>query len=382
LTSSKRSSIPPFIVMDVMRSAAERAAAGDDVIHLEVGQPGTAAPRAARDAALKALESDPIGYTDVFGNIELRERIADYYRHTAAVDIDPTRIIITAGASGAFLLAFLACFDAGQRVAVTTPGYPAYRNILHALNVEPVTVRIDSNKRYEITPEKLAEIEDLNGLVVASPANPTGSMISDETMRRLVAYCVDRGVRFISDEIYHGITYERSATTALKFSDDVIAINSFSKYFSMTGWRLGWMVAPQNLMRSIETVAQNLFISPNSLSQIAALASFDDLSELDDHVTTYAKNRAYLLHELPRLGFRDIAPPDGAFYLYADIQGFSNDSVEFCKKVLRETGVAMTPGVDFDPEEGKRAVRISFAGPYGDMREAVQRLRSFLVRDV
>jgi aspartate/methionine/tyrosine aminotransferase len=376
---ARRAQIPPFIVMDVMRAADERQAAGGDVLHLEVGQPSTSAPRAVLEAARAALGSDKIGYTLALGVPELRRRIAEHYRTRHGIDLDPARVIVTTGSSGAFLLAFLSAFEAGDRVALAAPGYPAYRNILRALDVAPVDLPAGPETRFQPSAELLDRVGgSLDGLIVASPANPTGTMLDAPELERLTAYCRERRIRFVSDEIYHGITYGRPATTALAIDDGAIVINSFSKYFSMTGWRLGWMVVPEDLLRPVECLAQNLFISPPTLSQLAAIAAFDCAEELDGHVRRYQRNREILLDRLPRAGLTDLAPADGAFYVYADVGRFTNDSQAFCRRLLAETGVAITPGIDFDPDRGHRWVRLSFAGATEDMVEAANRLDAFL----
>ncbi len=379
LKVAKRGIVPPFIVMDVLRAANERAATGKDVLHLEVGQPGTPAPQPVLDAAKRALDEDLIGYTDALGVPQLRQAIANQYRKQHGVDVDPGRVVVTTGSSGAFLLSFLAAFEEGDRVGIAAPGYPAYRNILRALGVEPVIIEVGPADHFQPTPERLAELDaPLDGLIIASPSNPAGSMVLGPAMTALVGWCRSNGVRLVSDEIYHGITYGEPAVTALSVDDDAIIVNSFSKYYSMTGWRLGWMVVPEALMRSVECLTQNLFISPPTLSQLAAVAVFDCTDILDGYVAQYAANRAILLEELPRAGLDKIAPADGAFYLYADVTRFTNDSEAFCRKMLDETGVAVTPGIDFDPDRGHRYLRFSFAGSQDVMIEAAKRLKVWL----
>ena len=361
--------------MDVMRAANERATEGEDVLHLEVGQPGTPAPLPVLEAAKAALISQRLGYTDALGIEPLRKRIARHYGESYGVEVDWRRVVVTTGSSGAFILAFLAAFDAGDRVALASPGYPAYRNILAALGVQVVNLAAGAGTNFQPSPAALDCADGgLDGLIVASPSNPTGTMLHRDDLESLVAYAADRGIRLISDEIYHGITYNERAETALAFTDEAIVINSFSKYFSMTGWRLGWMVLPETLMRSVECLAQNLFISPPTLSQYAGVAAFDCREELDSYVARYALNRELLLKELPKAGFGDLAAAEGAFYLYADVTRMTNDSEAFCRQILAETGVAVTPGVDFDPERGNRFVRFSFAGSYADISEAARRL--------
>lgn len=377
---ARRASIPPFIVMDVLRAANERAATGADVLHLEVGQPSTGAPGRVIEAAKAALGRDVLGYTDALGIPPLRDAIAAHYRDRYGIPVDPRRIVVTTGSSGAFILSFLAAFDAGARVAVTAPGYPAYRNILSALGIEVVEVEVGPASRFQPTPELLDKVGHLDGLIVASPANPTGTMLSAADLRRLAEHCGRRDIRLVSDEIYHGITYAEPATTALALTDRAIIINSFSKYFSMTGWRLGWMVLPEELIRPIECLAQNLFISPPSISQVAAVEVFACRDELEANVRRYAANRAVLLDALPKAGLDRFAPPDGAFYLYVDVGDVTNDSVDFCKRLLADTGVAVTPGIDFDPTRGQRTMRVSFAGSTEAMAEAARRLGSWLKR--
>jgi len=378
LGPSSRSDIASFIAMDVMKLANEREADGESILHLEVGQPSTSAPKAVLEAAQNALVSDKIGYTDAHGIPQLRERLARHYRDYYGVEVDPVRIIITAGSSGAFVMSFLAAFDAGDRLALAEPGYPAYRNILKALGLVPVSLAAGEKTRYQPAPELLDPVAaDLSGLLVASPANPTGTMLSTLDFRELIDWCSERKIWFVSDEIYHGITYDRRADTALAYSDDAIVINSFSKYFSMTGWRLGWVIVPEVLVRPVERLAQNLFISPPTLSQHAALAAFDAVDELDGHVNRYRINRDLLLEELPKAGFDHFAPSDGAFYLYADVRDLTQDSEAFCRKVLAETGVALTPGTDFDLQRGHTSLRISYAGGTEDLREAARRLQNW-----
>ncbi len=372
---SGRGQIDPFIVMDVMREANALDAAGGDVVHLEVGQPGTPAPRKVRDAAVAALDADRIGYTDALGIPPLREGIARHYADFYGVDVDPARVVVTTGSSGAFLLAFLAAFDEGDRVGLAAPGYPAYRNILSALGIDPVVVETRLSDRFQPTPELLVDKGgDLDGLIVASPSNPTGTMIGAPEMAALTAHCRERRVRLISDEIYHGITYGHDSVTALTYEPDAVVINSFSKYFSMTGWRLGWLIVPPDLLRSVECLAQNLFISPPTLSQHAACAAFDSHEELRENVRRYAANREILLRELPKVGFDRLAPADGAFYIYADVGQLTNDSPDYCRRMLAEAKVASTPGLDFDPYRGNSFVRFSFAGTEEDMLRAIERL--------
>jgi aspartate/methionine/tyrosine aminotransferase len=380
LKIAKRALVPPFIVMDVLRAANARAAAGADVLHLEMGQPATGAPAGVIAAAKRMLESDPLGYTEAHGLAELRRRIAAHYRRTQDVEVDPERIVVTTGASGGFVLGFLAGFDPGDRVALADPGYPAYRNILMALGVEPVGLPAGPESNFQPSIELLEKAGRLDGLIVASPSNPTGTMLDAGALRALADYCAARGIRLVSDEIYHGITYAAPAASALRFTDQAIVVNSFSKYFSMTGWRIGWMVLPNDeaFARAVECLAQNLYISPPTLSQFAAAASFDCIAELDANVARYAENRKLLLNELPRAGLDRLAPAEGAFYLYADVRHLTNDSEAFCRRMLDETGIAAAPGTDFDRGRGRGYVRFSFAGPMRDMEQAAARLKAWL----
>ena len=375
--SHRAGGVDPFIVMDVMAAAAEKEAAGDTVIHLEVGQPSTPAPKGALAAAHAALDSDRIGYVAALGMPALRERIASHYREVYKVDVPAERVIVTTGSSGGFPLAFLASFDAGDRVALAAPGYPAYRNILAALNLEAVDLPTSAADNFQPTVAALEKAGKIDGLIVASPSNPTGTMVGHAEMKELARWCDRNGVRLISDEIYHGIVYEGDTVSAAEVTDRAIVINSFSKYFSMTGWRVGWMVVPQQLVRPIERLAQNFFISVPTLSQYVALAAFDCREELDGHVRRYKTNRDLLLKGLPEAGLKTFAPAEGAFYLYADVNHLTNDSRDFCSRMLKEAGVATTPGVDFDRARGADTLRISFAGATAEMEEAVRRLKAW-----
>ncbi len=378
LKVSKRGTVPPFIVMDVLREANARAKSGEDVFHLEVGQPGTPAPSAVLMAASRALSQDLIGYSDAMGIVALREAIAGHYKHFYDSELAPERVMVTTGSSAGFLLSFLAAFEAGDRVALAMPGYPAYRNILTSLGIEPVPLPAGPQERFQPTVELLQKAGKLDGLIIASPSNPTGTMVPQGHFQALVDYCEAEGIRIISDEIYHGITYGERATSVLELSDNAIVINSFSKYFSMTGWRLGWMVLPEDLLRPSECLGQNLFISAPTLSQIAGIAAFECYDELDGLVADYARNREILLEELPKAGLERLAPADGAFYLYADVTALTNDSSSFCSRMLAETGVAATPGIDFDPMRGNRYVRFSFAARPETIEIAAERLKNWL----
>lgn len=381
LTASGRSNVPPFMVMDVMAAAAQIEAAGGRVIHMEVGQPSAPAPRIAIAAARAALEHGRIDYTSALGIPSLRARIAQHYRDAYRCPVDPERIIVTTGSSGGFILAFLSMFEPGDRVAVTVPGYPPYRHILTALGCEPVLIETGPATRYALTGEALLAAHrktPLKGVLVASPANPTGTMMSRESLSGLIAAADSAGIRFISDEIYHGLDYAFPAATAAELSPDALVINSFSKYFCMTGWRVGWIVAPAPLVRPIERLQQNLSISVPTLSQIAAEAAFDGRDEMEAIKHGYEENRRILIEGLPRAGLTDFLPVDGAFYLYANVSKFTADSFDFTKRLLDEAHVAATPGVDFDPVHGKDFVRFSYARSAEEMREAVARIIRWL----
>lgn len=368
-----RAGVEPFRVMEVMKAAAARAVEGADVLHLEVGQPGTPAPATAIAAAHAALDRERLGYTDAAGTDQLRRRIAAHYAERYDVRVPVERILVTAGASGACVLAFLAAFEEGDRVAVTEPGYPCYRNMLSAFGIEPVGVPIGAETGFRVTPEVLDAAGPLDGLVVASPANPTGTVLHAGEMAAVGAWCDDHGVRLVSDEIYAGITFGAPAPTALATGDHIV-VNSFSKYFSMTGWRVGWLVVPDDLVVPIERLAQNLFISPPTIGQVAALAAFDATAELDGHVARYARNRDVLLAGLRAAGIDQVAPPDGAFYIYADVSHLTDDSEAFARGWLHDIGVAVTSGVDFDPRRGSRFIRLSFCGSEDEVAEAARRI--------
>jgi aspartate/methionine/tyrosine aminotransferase len=381
LKASGRSEVPPFMVMDVMAAAARIEAAGGHVIHMEVGQPAAPAPRTAIAAAHAALDQARIDYTSALGIPSLRARIARHYRETYGCDVDPDRIVVTTGSSGGFILAFLAMFEPGDRVAVTVPGYPPYRHILTALGCEPVLIETTSETRHALTGEALLAAHrktPLKGVLVASPANPTGTMMSREALTSLMHAADSAGIRFISDEIYHGLDYAFPAVTAASLSPDALVINSFSKYFCMTGWRVGWMVVPEVLVRPIERLQQNLSISVPTLSQIAAEAAFDGREEMEAIKHGYEENRRILIEGLPRAGLTKFLPADGAFYLYADVSDFTADSFEFAKAMLEKAGVAATPGVDFDPVHGRAFIRFSYARSQEEMREAVTRIAAWL----
>ncbi|MFQ6775083.1 aminotransferase class I/II-fold pyridoxal phosphate-dependent enzyme [Cereibacter sphaeroides] len=375
---SRRGAVDPFIVMDVMEQARRLEAAGRSIVHMEVGQPGTPAPAGARAALARAMEEGPLGYTVALGLPELRQGIADLYRRWYGVELDPGRVVVTAGSSSAFLLAFTALFEAGERVALGEPGYPSYRQILRALSLEPVGIPTEARNRLQPVPADLEGVEDLAGLIVASPGNPSGTMLSKEALAALIAHAQARDMAFISDEIYHGLDYGTRSVSALEITDDVYVINSFSKYFSMTGWRLGWLVVPEDHVRRVERLAQNMFICPPHASQIAALAALDCTQELEANRAVYAENRRLMLEGLPKAGFTRFAPPDGAFYVYADVSDLSSDSLAFAAEILEEAGVAVTPGLDFDPLRGGRTLRFSYARATADIVEGLARLEAFM----
>jgi aspartate/methionine/tyrosine aminotransferase len=381
LLPSGRSEVPPFMVMDVMAAAERIEAAGGHVIHMEVGQPAAPAPRTAIAAAAAALQGGRIDYTSALGILSLRQRIARHYRDAYGCDVDAGRIVVTTGSSGAFILAFLAMFEPGDRVAVTVPGYPPYRHILTALGCEPVLIETTSETRHALTGEALLAAHrkaPLKGVLVGSPANPTGTMMSQDALTSLIAAAEEGGIRFISDEIYHGLDYAFPAVTAAALSPRALVINSFSKYFCMTGWRVGWMVVPEPLVRPIERLQQNLAISVPTLSQVAAEAAFEGRAEMEAIKRDYLENRRILIEGLPQAGLTTFLPADGAFYLYADVSAFTSDSFEFAKTMLEQAHVAATPGVDFDPFHGRNFVRFSYARSAEDMRVAVERIARWL----
>lgn len=381
LVPSRRSAVAPFIVMDVMEHAARIEAAGGKVMHLEVGQPAAPAPLTARRAAATALEAGQVGYTAALGMPALRARIAEHYQHAYDLALDPERVVVTNGSSGGFILAFLALFEAGDRVAIAAPGYPPYRHVLSALGCEPVLIETRAEDRFALTPAQLMEAHrtaPLKGVLVASPGNPTGTMMDRAALTALHACARDLGIAFVSDEIYHGLDYAFPAVSGAEIGEDVTVINSFSKYFCMTGWRVGWMVVPPTLVRTMERLQQNFSISVPTLSQIAAAAAFDGRAEMDLVKATYVENRRILTEGLPKVGLSHFLPADGAFYLYADVSAFTGDSAAFATRMLDAVHVATTPGVDFDPFRGKQFLRLSYAGSAADMHEAVTRIGDFL----
>ncbi|WP_420961798.1 pyridoxal phosphate-dependent aminotransferase [Brucella sp. IR073] len=372
---SRRGDVEPFHAMDVLAEANRRRAAGHPVISMAVGQPADPAPRAVRAAAERALRDGRIGYTDALGLIALREAIAAHYLDHYGVNVEPERIAVTTGSSAAFNLAFLSFFDAGDRVAITRPGYPAYRNILRALGLE--VVEIPDHLTGEALRAAHAE-KPLKGVLFASPANPTGAVIATDDLRDIIETARELGIRVISDEIYHRLSYIGEDLTALSLGDDVTVINSFSKYYCMTGWRIGWMVLPRDAVRPVERLAQSLYISAPELSQIAAIEAFGVTEELEAVKARYRLNREILLRGLPEIGFPLAAPMDGAFYAYCDVSRFTNDSMDFARRMIAEVNVAATPGHDFDPIEGHRTMRFSYAGAREDMEEAIKRLANWL----
>ena len=377
MKNSARGSVDPFIVMDVMEAASKIEKAGHDVIHLEVGQPGTSAPILAKESVIDSLSASTLGYTVALGIPDLRKKIAELYWHWYKVKVDPQRIIVTPGSSGAFILAFTGLFDVGDSVGIGSPGYPSYRQILKALSLNTVTIKALSDNKFQPVPTDVIN-NKLDGLLVASPANPTGSMLNRDELEKLMAACKKKETAFISDEIYHGIEYETRAVSALEVSDDCFVINSFSKYFSMTGWRLGWIVVPNKHIRQFERLAQNMFICAPHISQIAALGALDAHHELNQNVQTYKTNRAMLAEQLPNLGLAKFAPPDGAFYFYVDVSDYTDNSVNFANEILEEVNVAVTPGIDFDPDRGLKTIRLSYACSTPDLKEGLRRLNNFM----
>ena len=383
LAPSKRSDVPPFIVMDVMAAAAQREAQGAHIIHMEVGQPAAPAPATAIRAAQAALAHGRIGYTETLGITSLRARIARHYRDAYDLTLDPARVVVTTGSSGGFILAFLSLFEPGDRVALANPGYPPYRHILSALGCEPVLIETSAETRWALSAKALLaehQRKPLKGVVIASPANPTGTMMDADALTRLIAVAEAEGIRVISDEIYHGLDYAFAAETAANVSHHAVVINSFSKYFCMTGWRVGWMIVPEVLVRPVECLQGNLAISVPTLAQVAAEAAFDGRNEMEAVKHGYEENRRILTDGLPKAGLDKFLPVDGAFYLYADVSSFSNDSLDFAKRMLNEAGVAATPGIDFDPVNGKHFLRFCYAGSAAEMHEAVKRINSWLRR--
>ena len=383
MSVSLRAGIPPFYVMDVWLAAAERQRSHGDLVNLSAGQPSSGAPQAVRAAAKAALDETVLGYTVALGIPELRAAIAASYQDRRGLTVDPADVVVTTGSSGGFLLAFLACFDAGDRVAIASPGYPCYRNILSALGCEVVEIACGPETRFQPTAQMLAELDPpVQGVIVASPANPTGTVIPPEELAAIASWCESTGVRLISDEVYHGLVYEGAPETSCAWSTsrEAFVVNSFSKYYAMTGWRLGWLLVPQEMQRAVDCLTGNFTICPPTLSQVAAVAAFspESIAEADALLHHYASNRTLLLDGLRGIGIDKLAPTDGAFYVYADVSHLTNDSLSFCSKLLADTGVAIAPGVDFDTVRGSSYVRLSFAGPSSDIEEAVRRIGTWL----
>jgi aspartate/methionine/tyrosine aminotransferase len=383
MSVSLRAGIPPFYVMDVWLAAAERARTHGDLVNLSAGQPSAGAPAAVRDAAVTALQHDRLGYTVALGIPQLRAAIAGAYLHRHGLTVDPDDVVITTGSSGGFLLAFLACFDAGDRVAIASPGYPCYRNILTALGCEVVELPCGPDTRFQPTLAMLTELDPpIAGVIVASPANPTGTVIPPDELAAIAGWCASSGVRLISDEVYHGLVYPGAPATscAWETSRESVVMNSFSKYFAMTGWRLGWMLVPRELRRAVDRLTGNFTICPPVLPQLAAVAAFtpESIAEAESLLDGYATNRTLLLDGLRAISIDRLAPADGAFYVYADVSQWTTDSLSFCSKMLGDTGVAIAPGVDFDTVRGGAYVRLSFAGPTADIEEALRRIGGWL----
>ncbi len=375
MRQSQRGQVDAFIVMDVMEAARAAEASGRSIIHMEVGQPSSAAPKGAREALAKSID-EPLGYTVALGLPALRQGIADLYKRWYGVTVDPARVVVTPGSSGAFILAFSALFDAGDKVALGEPGYPSYRQILRAMSVEPVGIPTKAENRFQPQPDEIPE--GVQGLILASPGNPSGTVLSRDELAALTKRASELGIAVVSDEIYHGLDYGTRCHSALEVTDDVFVINSFSKYFSMTGWRLGWMIVPESHIRTVERIAQNMFICPPHASQVAALAALDCHEEAQANLAVYAENRRLMLEELPKAGFTKIAPPEGAFYIYADVSDLTDDSIAFAAEILEKAGVAVTPGLDFDPVRGARSLRFSYARSTPEIAEGLARLTRFM----
>jgi aspartate/methionine/tyrosine aminotransferase len=383
MRTSLRAGIPPFYVMDVWLAAAERQRTHGDLVNLSAGQPSAGAPAAVRAAAKAALDGTVLGYSVALGIPELRAAIASAYQARHGLAVDPSDVVITTGSSGGFLLAFLACFDVGDRVAIASPGYPCYRNILSALGCEVVEIPCGPETRFQPTARMLADLDlPVQGVIVASPANPTGTVIPPDELAAIASWCEASGVRLISDEVYHGLVYEGAPETscAWETSREAVVVNSFSKYFAMTGWRLGWLLVPHELLRAVDRLTGNFTICPPVLSQLAAVAAFtpESVAEADALLDHYAANRGLLLDGMRKIGIDQLAPTDGAFYVYADVSHLTDDSFSFCSKLLADTGVAIAPGIDFDTQRGSSFVRLSFAGPTGDVEEALHRIGAWL----
>ena len=385
MKTALRAGIPPFYVMDVWLAAAERQRTHGDLVNLSAGQPSVGATEPVRAAAAAALEANQLGYTVALGIPELRDAIAASYATNHGVNVDRDDVVVTTGSSGGFLLAFLACFDVGDRVVVTSPGYPCYRNILSALGCEVVELPCGPDTRFQPTAAMLAQAHaerPLDGVIVASPANPPGTVIEPAELAAIASWCAESGIRLISDEVYHGLVYPGAPQTSCAWSTsrDAFVVNSFSKYFAMTGWRLGWLLVPESLRRTVDCLTGNFTICPPSLSQVAAVAAFtpESVAEAEGHLEHYGANRTRLLDGLRGIGLDRLAPTDGAFYVYADVSKYTDDSLSFCERLLADTGLAIAPGVDFDTTRGGSYVRLSFAGPTSDIDAAVERIGAWL----
>ena len=377
MRKSNRGNVDPFIVMDVMENARKAEEKGEDIVHMEVGQPGTPAPIEAQRQLIEKMKNDSMGYTVALGIPELRKRISQLYGDWYNLDLNPDRIIITSGSSAGFILSFSSLFDAKDRVGICSPGYPSYRQILKAQDLETVLIETKFENNFQPFASDLKGL-NLSGVLIASPANPTGSMLNYNQLESLILSSLEQNISFISDEIYHGIEYEKKATTALQITNQCYVINSFSKYFSMTGWRVGWMVVPEDHIRQIERLAQNMFICAPHASQIAALHALDCEDELKNNLDVYKENRKLMIKGLKDSGFSKISSPDGAFYIYADVSKFCNDSLEFANRVLKEAKVAVTPGLDFDTNRGNSTIRFSYARSTEDIIKGLEKLNIFM----
>jgi aspartate/methionine/tyrosine aminotransferase len=381
LKVATRANVPPFHVMDLLAAATDRQASHGDLLNLVAGQPSTGAPQAVKEEAKRLLDEDLLGYTIATGVLPLREAIASHHRQTSGIDVSAEDVVVTTGSSGGFLLAFLSAFEAGDRVVMANPGYPCYRNVLTALGCEVVEIQCDASTRFQPTLAQIQALEGpIDGLLIASPANPTGTMIAATELAAIANWCAENGVRLISDEIYHGISYGPSTSSSWESSRSGIVFGSFSKYFCMTGWRLGWMLVPEDLRRAVDVLTGNFTICPPALSQYAAIAAFtpEARTELDAHVDRYAVNRRVLLDGLSRMGLTKLAPADGAFYVYADISELTDDSYAWCQRLLADTGVAIAPGIDFDTVRGNEFIRMSFAGTEAEITNALGKLSAWL----
>ena len=377
MRKSNRGNVDPFIVMDVMENARKAEEKGEDIVHMEVGQPGTPAPIEAQRQLIEKMKNDSMGYTVALGIPELRKRISQLYGDWYNLDLNPDRIIITSGSSAGFILSFSSLFDAKDRVGICSPGYPSYRQILKAQDLETVLIETKFENNFQPFASDLKGL-NLSGVLIASPANPTGSMLNYNQLESLILCSLEQDISFISDEIYHGIEYEKKATTALQITNQCYVINSFSKYFSMTGWRVGWMVVPEDHIRQIERLAQNMFICAPHASQIAALHALDCEDELKNNLDVYKENRKLMIKGLKDSGFSKISSPDGAFYIYADVSKFCNDSLEFANRVLKEAKVAITPGLDFDTNRGNSTIRFAYARSTEDIIKGLEKLNIFM----